>query len=168
MDLIKIIVGGLLLTLGRKIYWLFVALVGFAAGLALGARLFQDQPEWVTIVVALAFGILGAVLAKFFQKLAIVIAGFAAGAFIVDALLKNAGDLNATLVLILTFVGGLIGAVFVSAAFDWALIVLSSAAGSLLVVRALTLEGALQLIVLVVLFVVGVVLQFGLMRGEKH
>lgn len=168
MDVIKIIVGGLLLTLGRKIYWLFVALVGFALGLALAGRLFQDQPEWVALLVGIVLGLLGAVLARFFQKLALGIAGFAAGAFIVDALLKNAGSLNATLVLILTVVGGLIGAAFVSAAFDWALIALSSAAGALLVARALPFEGAVQFIILLVLFSVGVLLQFGLMRGEKH
>lgn len=122
MVALKVIVGALLLSLGRKIYWLFVAAIGFAAGLALASRLFQNQSEWVLLLAALGFGVIGAVLAIFFQRLAISLAGFVAGALIVDALFKAAGSGNSWLFYVLLIVGGIIGAVLVSVVFDWALI----------------------------------------------
>jgi hypothetical protein len=168
MDVIKIVVGGLLLALGRKLYWLFVAAVGFAAGLALAGRLFQGQPEWVMILVGLLLGFFGALLAKFAQKLALGIAGFAAGAWIVQALLGSSEGSLAPLVLILALVGGIIGAVLVVAAFDWALIFLSSAAGALLIAQSLPFAGALNWLVLLVLFVLGIFMQLGLRESKPR
>ena len=168
MVAVKVIVGALLLGLGRKIYWLFVAAIGFAAGLALATRLLPNQTEWVMLLVALVFGVIGAVLAIFFQRLAISIAGFAAGALIVDALLKSISTSNSVLFYVLLIVGGIIGAVLVSVIFDWALILLSSVAGSLLIVQSLQLTGLVEVAVALVLFLVGLSLQFGLMRREKR
>lgn len=168
MVALKVIVGALLLSLGRKIYWLFVAAIGFAAGLALASRLFQNQSEWVLLLVALGFGVIGAVLAIFFQRLAISLAGFVAGALIVDALFKAAGSGNSWLFYVLLIVGGIIGAVLVSVVFDWALILLSSVAGSLLIVQSLKLTGLVEIVALLVLFLAGLSIQFGLMRREKR
>jgi hypothetical protein len=168
MDLIKIIVGGLLLALGRKLYWLFVAAVGFAVGLALAGRLFQGSPEWVMILAGLLLGLLGALLAKFFQKLALGIAGFAAGAWIVQALLSKSEGSSTPLILGLALVGGIIGAVLVTAAFDWALIFLSAAAGSLLIAQSLPIEGLGNWFVILVLFILGIFLQLGLRESGRR
>jgi len=168
MVALRVIVGALLLGLGRKIYWLFVAAVGFAAGLALASRFLQNQTELVVILVALGLGVLGAVLAIFFQRLAISLAGFVAGALIVDALFKAAGSGNSWLFYVLLIVGGIIGAVLVSVMFDWALILLSSAAGSFLIIQSLQLKGLVEVFLLLVLVIVGISIQFGLMRREKR
>jgi hypothetical protein len=167
MSAVKVFIGILLLLAGRKIYWLFVALVGFAAGLVLGTQLLSGQPEWVTLFVALICGIIGAVLAKLFQRLVVGIAGFVAGAWIVQTLLSNAFSGNAWLLLVLSVAGGVISAVFVSIAFDWTLILLSSGVGALLITQSLPVEGLFGWLLLVVLFILGSALQFGLMRREK-
>jgi len=47
MDIILIILGTVLLALGRRLFWLFVGAVGFVAGLNLATHFFSDQPTWV-------------------------------------------------------------------------------------------------------------------------
>src|SRR5258706_1200591 len=78
----RILAGGLLLVLGRRLFWFYVAVLGFAAGLTLASRVFHVQPEWMQLVIGIMFGIVGAILAFFFQEIAIVVAGFLAGASI--------------------------------------------------------------------------------------
>ena len=92
MSIINIAGGALLLTLGRKIFWFFVAAAGFYAGLELSTRYLNIKPEWVALLIALAVGLMGALLAYFFQKLVIGAAGFLAGAFIASRLLSHLGN----------------------------------------------------------------------------
>ena len=63
MDVIGVLAGIALLVLGRKLFWLFVGVVGFVAGAALATQLFEIQPDWLVIVFALGAGLLGALLA---------------------------------------------------------------------------------------------------------
>ena len=167
MVFIRYIVGALLLTLGRRLYWLFVAAIGFAVGLALASRLLSAQPEWVALLVGLALGAIGAVLALFVQRLAIGAAGFFAGAYIAYSL---AGTLKlgaAVWFWVVVVLGAIIGAVLVSVVFDWALIVLSSLAGASLIVEGLRLAPGLSFLVWVVLVAVGILIQAGLFRRKK-
>jgi hypothetical protein len=78
LPLFKILEGICLLTLGRKLFWLFVALIGFEAGTYIAARVFTQQPEWVVLVFAIVVGIIGALLAIFLQTVVIAGAGFIA------------------------------------------------------------------------------------------
>ena len=73
------LIGIVLLALGRRLFWLFVGCVGFMAGLQMAQQYFGLQPSWVAWAAALLFGLVGALLALFFQKLAIVLGGFASG-----------------------------------------------------------------------------------------
>ena len=48
---IGLLVGLVLLVYGRRLYWLFVAGVGFLAGLELAPRFFPDQSELVVLLL---------------------------------------------------------------------------------------------------------------------
>jgi hypothetical protein len=73
-------IGGIaLLIMGRRLYWLFVGLIGFVVGALLSQQFFSAQPEWMSVLVALGFGVAGALLAVFLQGIAIAAAGFIAG-----------------------------------------------------------------------------------------
>ncbi len=73
-----IIAGGLLLIFGRRLFWLFVGVVGFVVAYRLaGAYLGSEGAGWA---VAIAAGVLGGVAAVLVQKLVVTVAGFAAGA----------------------------------------------------------------------------------------
>ena len=167
----RILAGALLLVLGRKLFWLFVALVGFATGLAVAARFFQTQPEWLQLLIGIGFGIIGAALAYFFQEIAIAVAGFLAGGYIALTLMGiivgRTVPSNDTFTWVLFVVGGIIGAILAFMLFDWALIILSSFVGALLVIEGLQLAGAIGWLVAAVLFVLGVIIQSRLERPPR-
>jgi len=163
--IIRLAVGAVLLVLGRKLFWLFVAAVGFAAGWTVASDLLHLQPEWLALVIAIAAGLLGAVLATFVQKIAVGLAGFLAGAFLASGLSTMLSLPSAPWAWIAFIVGGILGAVVLGAAFDWALVGLSSLAGAMLIANALDLSSTLHLLVLLGLFVAGVILQSALRKG---
>ncbi|MCI0475986.1 MAG: DUF4203 domain-containing protein [Anaerolineales bacterium] len=164
----KIFEGVALLTLGRKLFWLFVALIGFQAGAFVAARVFTRQPEWLVLVVAIAVGILGALLAIFLQQLVVAAVGFFAGGYLGIALLEMSNLDSGALTLPAFVIGGIIGVVLVVTLFDWALIVLSSLAGALTLTEVFLPRHALALLALVALFIVGVILQAGWWQSEKR
>jgi hypothetical protein len=164
---INIIGGALLLSLGRKIFWFFVAASGFYAGLELATRYLNVKPEWVAVLIALTVGLLGALLANFFQKLAIGVAGFLVGAFIASRLVSYLGTQVKSWEWLIILIGGIIGIVLLYAIFEWALIIMSSMAGAILVVEGLKLVAIVGVIVGVLLFVLGVVFQAGINRRDR-
>ncbi len=167
MLLAQVLAGGLLLTFGRRLFWLFVAACGFGIGLTLTARLSASQHEWLTIVVAVAAGALCALLAVFFQRLAIRVAGFLAGA-LTAGYLFTAFDLQKELFFWLIFaIGGIVGAILLGILFDWSLIALSSLAGSSLIVEVLPLPIVPQLVLWLVLLGLGIAIQVAQMRKRS-
>ena len=75
----QVLVGLLLVLLGRKLFWLFVGVVGFLAGMRLGAQLVTGQSEIVILTLAIGVGVLAAVLAIVLQRVAVALAGGLAG-----------------------------------------------------------------------------------------
>ncbi len=159
MNAIDIVGGLLLLTLGRRIFWFFVAAVGFYLGLQFATQTLNIQPAWLGFVIALILGIIGALLAYFFQKALIGLAGFLAGTLIVSELLNLLAVPMHGLQWLVILIGGIIGIILMLVFFDWALILLSSLAGAMLVVEGFALAGIVALIVGIVLFVIGIIVQ---------
>jgi hypothetical protein len=156
MNLLLAASGVVLLVLGWKVFWLFVGMLGFAAGLQAAQLYFGPQPFWVLWAAGLVCGIIGAVLALFFQKLAIGIGGFVAGSTIALHLTLMMGhDPGALVVLI----GGVVGVVALYLLFDWALIILSSVAGAAFIIEALGRQAPYAPVLSVVLIAAGVIFQ---------
>jgi hypothetical protein len=168
LTLFKILEGVCLLTLGRKLFWLFVALIGFEAGTYIAARVFTQQPEWAVLVFAIVVGIIGALLAIFMQQLVVAVVGFLAGGYL-GVVLLDLFNLNFGWLTLLAFViGGIIGAALVAMLFDWALIGLSSLVGALALTNVFLPRHALALVAIVVLFVIGVSIQAGWWQSERR
>ena len=167
MAIVNIVGGALLLTLGRKIFWLFVAASGFYAGLELASRYLNIKPEWVTLLIALAVGLLGALLAYFFQKLVIGAAGFLAGVLIFSRLITQLKLQANGWDWLIILVGGIIGIILMYTFFEWALVILSSLAGAILIVEGFKLTGVIELIVGILLFATGLVIQTNLNRRKS-
>ena len=167
MQIVNVVGGALLLTLGRKIFWLFVAALGFFAGYELATRYFNITTGWVAIVIALGIGIIGALLAIFLQKLVIGAAGFLAGAYIASRLVPQLGAQVKSWEWAIILAGGIIGIILMYAIFEWALMILSSLAGALLIVEGFKLVGMVALVIGTILFVVGLIFQTGLNRQRR-
>jgi hypothetical protein len=166
MDLTYVFTGILLLFLGRKLFWLFVAVVGFLVGMTFAPELLPNQPDSVILVISLITGLLGALLAAMLQKLAVALAGFAAGGYIVYYLLEfiavNLGDYQWMAIL----AGGILGALLAGSMFDWALILLTSASGATLISQGLNLSMPLSAFVLAALFIFGIFAQGNIKAKE--
>ena len=158
-----LVVGALLLLLGRRLYWLFVGTIGFLAGFMLAQRFAQHQPALVILAIALVTGLIGAVLAVWLQEAMVLVAGFLLGAGLGSSLFASA-DAH-TLAWLAALIGGVVGALLVLLVFDWALIVLSSVGGAALVAQSLGLDRSLAAMVFVAAALVGIVVQAQTMRG---
>ncbi len=154
-----VIAGALLIVMGRKLFWLFVGTVGFAAGIIIASKLFRDQPHAVYLVAGVALGLLCAVAAIFLQRIAIGLAGFLAGGFGTVALMDIFGIGTVQFPWLPFVIGGIVAAVLVAMLFEWALIVVSSISGAAAIVYALAMPGPIGTTAFIVLAAVGVAIQ---------
>jgi len=167
VELVRLFLGIIMLTMGRRLYWLFLGGAGFIFGFDIAGRLIHGLSHGAILVIALLAGITGAVIAVFLQKLAIVIGGFLAGGYLLPLLLEEIGIGFVHYHWILFVIGGLIGAVFMSVLFGWALIILSSALGSFLILQSLPFGTQISRMLFIFLLILGIAIQYGLFE-RKH
>ena len=165
--LLALLAGLVLLVAGRRLFWLFVGVVGFITVY----RWFEPYPaaqpsgRWLLAILA---GFVGIVLAIFLQRVAIAMAGFFAGGWFAVHLLglhmahPHGADL------LIFGIAGVIAAVLAVALFDLALIVLSSLAGSDLIVGALHPRREIATLLLLGLAVVGIAVQMGITARRRR
>jgi Domain of unknown function (DUF4203) len=158
------LIGLVVLLFGRRLFWLAVAAVGFAAGFEIAPPLFHEPTPLLMFTIALVLGFIGALLALFLQKVAVAIAGFLAGGKLATAL-AAAFFLEHTQYFGITFlIGGILGALLLLMLFDWALIFLSAIVGAHLIQRTIVLPPAGQAILFIVLAALGVLVQAAMLR----
>jgi hypothetical protein len=132
MNLVSVIFGLLLLLAGRRLYWLFVAGVGFWVGSVLAHDYLAEEFRRWAMLIAVLGGIVGAILAIFFQKVAVALAGAAGGGLGGWILFDAFGAGSAAWIGVV--IGVILGAILVLQLFDWGLIVVSSVVGAGLLV----------------------------------
>ena len=169
---IGLLVGLALLVCGRRLYWLFVAGIGFLTGLALGPRLLVGQSEGMILLVALILALIGALLAVVAQKFVVGLIGFLAGSgsgVLLLRALKMERNALAWIVYLLLGIGGLVLGLVL---FEWALILLSSLAGANLIVVGVEnfvdlSRGSVVLLVCIVALV-GILVQARVVGGPSR
>jgi hypothetical protein len=167
MNWLNIVIGLFLLFTGRGLFWLFVACVGFASGYHYAQQVWAIHSPLTILIISLAAGGVGAIIAIFFQKAAIVIAGFAAGGYVGLSLFGQFNGLAAQMIWLPYIIGGIIGAVVLYFTFDWALIVLSTLTGASLIVQVVTFSPLVEIALFLVLVIVGMAFQAKIMTGER-
>jgi len=144
---------------GRKLFWLCVAAVGFAAGLQIAPLLVNEASSVLALVIAVVFGILGALLAVFIQKIAIAVLGFLAGGKLATAIAAAFFVQHAQYSTIIFIIGGIVGAILLLAVFGWALLVVSSFIGAYLIQSAIVLPPTGLTLVFIGLAILGIFVQ---------
>jgi hypothetical protein len=168
ITLLRVIEGLALLTLGRRLFWLFVAAIGFEAGALIATRFFPQSSELVVLITAILLGIIGALFAIFMQGLIVGAVGFIAGGVIAIQLVNVLNiDLN-WLPVVAFVIGGIIGATLIAMLFDWALMALSSLAGAITLTKIFIPTGSLALVAIIVLFIIGMAIQSGWMWSQRR
>ena len=159
VTIVGVLIGIVILFFGRKLFWLCVAAVGFAVGVQIAPLLVNEASSLLALVIALAFGVLGVLLALFIQKIAIAVLGFLAGGKLATAIAAAFFVQYAQYSTIIFVIGGIIGAILLLAVFGWALIVVSSFLGAYLVQSAIVLPPTGSTLVFIGLAIVGIFVQ---------
>jgi len=166
IPILSALIGVVVLLFGRKLFWLCVAAVGFAAGVEIAPRLVHEPSTLLALTVALVLGLIGALFAIFLQKIAIAVVGFLAGGKLALAIATAFFVQHASYSVITFLVGGIIGALLLLTLFDWALIVLSSIVGAHLIQRTIVLPQSGSTILFISLAAIGMIVQTAAMRGS--
>jgi len=167
MPILYVITGLGLVFFGRHLFWFFVAIVGFVAGLDAGRAWFPGSSDPTMFIAAILLGVVGALLALTLQSLVVGVAGFFAGSHLAVVLLQRSGAHAAATPWIAILVGGLAGAVLLMMLFDPTLIILSTLVGAALVVDAvLPLDQLLATVAFVGLVLAGSVFQYRVGVGD--
>ena len=155
LAIMGIVIGGSMLLFGRKYYWVLLGVIMlFLAAYFLATNAGLENPwllitsgMWVETLIALAIGMVGSLLGRWNKEVALVLIGFAAGAYIITffdhVLLYMTGQTEVTLRwwLVLLFVlAGIFGAYLTRRSPDEALILISAILGTSVVSTALNLS----------------------------
>ena len=154
-----VILGFVILTLGRKLFWLFVGTVGFVSGLHIAAYAVQGHSDWVILVTGLLAGIIGVFVAIFLQKAAVIAGGFLAGGYLVLSFINLWGWHSGPGIWFISLAGGIIGAIVAATYFDWALIILSSLTGAIMISQSLTFSPLIRGAAFSILIFIGIFAQ---------
>lgn len=157
MRLFIIISGTIFLLFGRKLFWFFVAILGFIAGSTIGESIFSGQPKWIILLISLGAGVIGVLIAMLAQRVAFALAGFYAGSYLTFILAQLYGAYSPSTVLCIA--GGIIGALLAVLFMDWAIIILSCLAGAGAIVGTLGIDRMPGFILFVALVTAGVTTQ---------
>jgi uncharacterized membrane protein YeaQ/YmgE (transglycosylase-associated protein family) len=162
---VAVVVGGLLLLFGRRLFWLFVGVVGFVLAQRLAGAYLGGEAGWMT---ALVVGVVGAVAAVMVQKVVVSVAGLAAGAVGFLWLAEQFGWPPGLPTLIGVVLAGAVGAALLQWLFELGLVALSALVGAALLVQGLGM-GEPRGVALLVLAVVGALVQLvGRRRRRKR
>jgi len=161
------LIGVVILLFGRKLFWLCVAAVGFAAGVELAPHLVHEPSPLLALTVALVLGLIGALFALFLQKIAIAVLGFLAGGKVAGAIAAAFFLQYAQYSTVIFLAGGIIGTILLLVLFDWALIVVSSLIGAHLIQSTIVLPPSGSTIVFIALTIIGILIQAASLRRGK-
>jgi hypothetical protein len=166
MALVTLLIGIALLTMGRKLFWLFIAVAGFYFGLMIATR-FLGNFEGASVPIAVIIAAGGAVLAFFLQRLALSMAGFLIGGYAVLTIASPASMAIGWPMVALFIAGGLIGALGVALVFNWSLVIFTALTGALLIINSIPIQPPMLTLLFAILFLIGMAFQLGLLGSRK-
>ena len=166
IEIAYIMLGIVLLMLGRKLFWLFSGAIAFVFGVEFIPMILHGQSQYVIWIIALVLSIIAIILAFVVQKIGLGIAGFMAGGYVAMSIVNELGINIPWLPWVLFAIGAIIGVVFTLVLFDWALIVLSSLSGSFLIVQVTDFSLPLTKILFVLLVALGIATQTAITKSN--
>jgi hypothetical protein len=167
MLILSALVGFAVLIMGRQLFWVSVAGLGFLLGMNYATNYFQGSVEMI-LLVSMGLGIMGAILAYTLQRAAAGLIGFLAGWYISLALIPRVGVGLTEYSTMLSLIAGILGVVLISIALDWSLIILSCLTGTIVISQSLTFSSNVNLAVSIILFILGFAIQAFIYTNEKN
>jgi hypothetical protein len=172
--ILVIAIGIAVLLLGKRL-----SVLGAAVGALLGVTLLALFPgqsnSWLELLIPILLAVLGffgAAFAKGIVNIVLMVIGALAGGVITMGFLNLFNMGFSFLYAILVVVGGAIGFVLVMRFKDWSMVILAGLIGGLLITRGISIwfpifEGVLGTLLVLVLMAVSILVQGGLVGGNK-
>jgi hypothetical protein len=156
MQIAKVIIGAIVLFLGRELHFLFAAAMAILIGFRLTPILPSQWPAWSDYVFIGLLAVLAALAPIIHERFGYVVSGFLAGGYL---LVEYYAPGVLTLPLLTFLVGGIVGALILGIFTEWALMIVSSIMGAYYVGSYFALPWITQILVTSGLFVIGVLTQ---------
>ena len=163
MQVIRAVIGGVFLFLGRELNFFFAAAMAALIGLRLTPLLPPQWPAWSDYAFMLGLAVLAAGIVIARVRVGYFLSGFLVGSYILVEYYEP-GIL--TLPLLPFLVGGMIGAILIGVFTEWALMVVSCLVGAYFVTSMFTLSSTTEILVGSGLFIIGALTQVILMQMQ--
>jgi hypothetical protein len=165
MTVIRGVIAGILLFLGRELNFLFAAAMAALIGLRLTSLLPPQWPAWTDYAFMGVLAIIAAAIPFINERAGYFLSGFLAGGYF---LIEYYEPGVLTFPLLPFIVGAVIGSIIIGIFTEWALMVVSCLIGAYYVTNLFTLSSTAEILVGSGLFIIGALTQVILMRMQKN
>jgi len=165
MLILRGVIGGIILFLGRELNFLFAAGMAALVALRLTPKLPAGLPGWADYAFVIAMAIIAAVMVLTNERGGYFLSGFLAGGYVLMEYFQP-GVL--TFPFIPFLVGSVIGGAIIGFFTEWALIVVSSLIGAIYSTSLFRMSQTAHILVAGGLFVVGALTQVLIMRSQDR
>ena len=164
MQIVRAVIGGILLFLGRELNFLFAGAMAALIGFRLTPLLPPQWPQWSDYAFMAGLALIAAAITIINERLGYFLSGFLSGGlFLVEYYAPGV----LTLPLLPFILGGAIGSLIIGIFTEWALMLVSCLIGAYYVTDLFTLSPMAEILVGSGLFIIGAVTQAILMRMQK-
>lgn len=165
MQVIRGVIAGVLLFLGRELNFLFAGAMAAFIGLRLTPLLPARWPGWTDYAFMGVLAVIAAAITLNNERVGYFLSGFLAGGYFLIEYFEP-GVL--TFPWLLFLIGGVIGSLIIGIFTEWALMVVSCLIGAYYVTNLFTLSPTAEILVGAGLFIIGALTQVILMRMQKN
>ncbi len=165
MQILRGIIAGILLFLGRELNFLFAAAMAAFIGFRLTPLLPAQWPGWTDYAFMAVLAVIAASFTFINEQAGYVLSGFLAGGYF---FIEYYEPLFLTVPLIPFIFGGVFGALIFGILKEWALMIVSCLMGAYYVTNLFRLSSTAEILVSSGLFVIGALTQVILMRMQKN
>jgi len=167
MDALIVILGFIILVAGHQLPWIFVATVGFVAGIFLGEQQILALSGLKLITFSIGLAIVSGLLVIYFRRIMVVLAGFLSGAYVCYFLPKSLGWSTSWVSLPVLLIAGAICAVIILIWYSLPLILVSSLTGATLVIQYVQFQRISELFLFIIFFLFGITAQWVLLQYSR-
>lgn len=164
MNLIRGIVGGIVLFLGRELTFLFAGGITMLFAIRVAPLLPARWPAWSPTAFIIGLGIIAAAIALINRRAGYVVSGFVAGGYFLSEYYAPG---IAAVPLLPFVVGSVLGALILGFLAEWGMIVISSIVGAIYLTSLFNIVGTARTLLTAGLVVIGAVIQVIIMRMQK-
>ena len=165
MLVIRGVIGGILLFLGRELNFLFAGAMAALIGYRLTSLLPPQWPAWSDAAFMITLAVIAAIIVLINERLGHFLSGFLAGGFFLTEYYAPGVFGIPWLPFV---VGGVIGALILGLLTEWALILVSAGIGAAYVLNLFQLDPTAEILIGSGLFIVGALTQVIIMQAQKH